>query len=419
MIHILTYSPMSPDRQLDLFDHVGGAFAQPESGRLTMQELYRIAAGRAGISMADMSARSPVGEKKTQRSLLQRQARWHCQSLKNLGLLERVENERGVWQLTEAGKQKLRKARSGVSVLAFDTKLGIAIWGDAHQVFSAWNEPIFLCLTSPPYPLRRHRAYGGPSEAEYCDFITRHIEPIVKNLVPGGNVVLSVSPNIFEENSPARSLYLDRLTLALCDRLGLRLMDKLIWASNQATGPVQWASKQRMQLNTGYEYLLWFCNDPRKCIADNRRVLEPHTEKHKAFMAAGGVKKARVSSDGAHRQVLGAYSNPTAGRIMRNVIYEANTCASQRAYKKRARELGLEAHGAPMPLALARKVIRFMTEVEQLVVDPFGGSITTGLAAEEEGRRWASTELVYDYVRGGAERFTPDQGIEIHLPLAA
>lgn len=138
---------MSPDRQLDLFDHVGGAFAQPESGRLTMQELYRIAAGRAGISMADMSARSPVGEKKTQRSLLQRQARWHCQSLKNLGLLERVENERGVWQLTEAGKQKLRKARSGVSVLAFDTKLGIAIWGDAHQVFSAWNEPIFLCLT--------------------------------------------------------------------------------------------------------------------------------------------------------------------------------------------------------------------------------------------------------------------------------
>ncbi|MBB5546554.1 site-specific DNA-methyltransferase [Paraburkholderia fungorum] len=410
---------MSFERQLDLFDHVGGAFAQPESGRLTMQELYRISAGRAGISMQEMNARSPVGEKKTQRSLLQREVRWHCQSLKAQGLLERVEDARGVWQLTDAGKQKLRKARSGVSVLAFDTKLGIAIWGDAHRVFSSWHEPIFLCLTSPPYPLRRHRAYGGPGESEYTDFITRHIEPIVKNLVPGGNVVLSLSPDIFEEGSPSQSLYLERLTIALCDRLGLRLMNRVIWTSNKAPGPIQWASKERMQMNSGYEFLLWFCNEPRKCIADNRRELEPHTEKHKKFMAAGGVKKPRVSSDGAHRQVLGAYSNPTEGKIMRNVIYVSNTCASQRAYKKRARELGLEAHGAPMPLDLARKLIRFMTEAEQLVVDPFGGSMTTGLAAEKEGRRWASTELVYDYVRGAAERFTAHENIEVHLPLVA
>ncbi|MCA7890088.1 winged helix-turn-helix domain-containing protein [Burkholderia contaminans] len=128
---------MSTPRQLDLFDHVAAAFAQPESGRLSMQELYRIAAGRAGISMQEMNARVPVGEKQTQHSILQRQARWHCQSLRVQGLLERVTDERGVWQLTEAGKQKLRKARSGVSVLAFDTKLGIAIWGDgACQIFS-------------------------------------------------------------------------------------------------------------------------------------------------------------------------------------------------------------------------------------------------------------------------------------------
>lgn len=107
-------------------------------------------------------------------------------------------------------------------------------------------------------------------------------------------------------------------------------------------------------------------------------------------MAAGGVKKARVCSDGAHRQVLGAYGNPTDGRIMRNVIYEANTCASQRAYKKRARELGLEAHGAPMPLALARKLIRFMTEAEQFGGRSVRGSITTALPPRRKagaGRR--------------------------------
>jgi site-specific DNA-methyltransferase (cytosine-N4-specific) len=402
-----------------LFDHVAAAFAQPESGRLSMQELYRIAAGRAGIPIQEMNARVPVGEKQTQHSVLQRQARWHCQSLKAQGLLERVADERGVWQLTEAGKHKLRKIRPEISMIAFSTTLGVAIWGDAHRLFSTWDEPIFLCLTSPPYPLRRHRAYGGPTETEYTDFITRHIEPIVKNLVPGGNVVLSVSPDIFEEGSPSQSLYLERLTLALCDRVGLRLMNRIVWTSNKAPGPVEWAAKRRVQLHSGYEYLLWFCNEPLKCLADNRRELEPHTERHLKFVSSGGVKQARVNSDGAHRQVVGAYSNPTAGKIMRNVVNVPNTCASQREYKRRARELGLEAHGAPMPLKLAQKLIRFMTAAEQLVVDPFGGSMTTGLAAEKEGRRWASTELVYDYVRGAAERFTgnSDSDVEINLPV--
>ncbi|SDE01914.1 hypothetical protein SAMN05216345_13310 [Cupriavidus sp. YR651] len=45
--------------------------------------------------------------------------------------------------------------------------------------------------------------------------------------------------------------------------------------------------------------------------------------------------------------------------------------------------------------------------------------LTTGLAAEEEGRRWASTEPVYDYVHGAAERFATKDSIEILRPLAA
>ncbi|MCA3175349.1 MAG: site-specific DNA-methyltransferase, partial [Burkholderiales bacterium] len=47
-----------------------------------------------------------------------------------------------------------------------------------------------------------------------------------------------------------------------------------------------------------------------------------------------------------------------------------------------AKDLGLTAHGAPMPLALARKLIRFLTDVGNLVVDPCAGSMTTPLAAE-------------------------------------
>lgn len=171
-------------------------------------------------------------------------------------------------------------------------------------------------------------------------------------------------------------------------------------------------------LNAGYELVLWFCNDPHRCIANNQRVLEPHTAKHAKLIAGGGEQRSRINSDGAYRVRQGAYGNATAGRIPRNVLNVSSTCASQRTYKSAARDLGLQAHGAPMPLALARKLVKFLSDVGQLVVDPCAGSMTTPLAAELEGRRWAGTDLVFDYVRGGAERFRESSGFNLALDAA-
>lgn len=401
-------------RQIDLFEHVACAYAQPVSGRLTNDELYRMAAGRAGMEMAVLNERTPIGRTGTERSTVKRAIRWHQQTLRRLGLITRVDGARGVWELTEAGRSRLRKVQDGVGVLGFSTDLGIAIWSNCTRVFSRWDEPIFLALTSPPYPLRQPRAYGNPSADDYVDFICHVVEPIVGNLVRGGNVVLSLG-DVFEQGSPAKSTYIEELTIALRKRLGLHLMNRIVWQSNKPPGPVQWASKKRMQFNEGYEFCLWFCNDPLHCIADNQRVLEPHSESHKKLIARGGEQRAAVNGDGAYRLRQGSFGRPTDGRIPRNIFHVSNNCASQRAYKRRARELGLAPHAAAMPLKLARQLVRFLTDVGQLVVDPLAGSMTTPLACEMEGRRWAATEVVYDYVRGGAERFVDCAGFELAL----
>jgi hypothetical protein len=408
--------PVPVSSQIDLFEHVGGAYAQPASGRLTNDELYRIAAGRAGVDVATLDVKSPIGQAGTPRSVMKRQIRWFQQDLRKLGLIQHVDGERGVWELTEAGRAKLRKVKPGVAVLAFSTELGIAIWGDAKHVFERLDgEPICLGLFSPPYALAEPRAYGNPSTSDYVDFLCPIVEPIVRHMAPGANLAIVIGNDIFEPKSPARSTYLEELTLALCKRFGLHLMDRLVWASNKPPGPIAWASKQRMQLNAGYEHVLWFCNDPHRCIADNRRVLEPHTEAQQKLIARGGVQKARVNGDGAYRLRPGSFGNPTAGRIPRNVLQVSNHCANQRVYKQRAKELGLLPHGAPMPLALTRKLVRFLSDVGQLVVDPFFGSGTTGVACELEERRWVGTEIVFDYARGGAERFVDCDGFELTL----
>lgn len=392
-------------KQIDLFQHVAGVYGQSHDSQIDNRTLYREVAKQVGNK--EPGKKAPIGKAASMRSPFQRKIRWQQQTLKTLGLLEKVKGKRGTWKLTEEGKKKLQPATPGVSMLAFSTNLGLAIWGDMAEVFNRLGEPIYLCLTSPPYPLRNPRAYGNPRESEYVDFICTALEPIVANLVPGGSIVLNISNDIFMDKSPARSLYRERLVLALHDRLGLYKMDELIWNNpSKPPGPVQWASVQRVQLNVAWEPVYWFTNDPDQVRSDNRRILEPHTEEHIKFIEKGGITwEPKSYCDGVHKQRHGAYSKPTTGRIPRNVIRQPHNCPDLKQTRRAVDKLGLPNHGATMPLALARFFVEFLTEKDDLVVDPYGGWATTAKAAELTDRRWITTEKILQYIRGGAERF--------------
>lgn len=396
--------------QLDLFTMDAVAHAYAAVGELSNAELYDAISESSGTDRAQLDQRAPVGRSGQKHSLLKRRLRWHQQTLKRLGVLERVPGTRGKWRLTAAGEEMLGPAQPGVALVAFCTTLGIAIWASWEDVFPKLDEPIALLLTSPPYPLAKPRAYGNPTAAQFTDFICRAIEPIAKNLLPGGSICLNLGNEIFEPGTPARSLYQERLAIALCDRFGLAKMDALVWHNpSKAPGPVQWASKSRQQLNASYEMVWWFTNDPARCFADNRRILEPHTPKHLALMGRGGEKRDRSNSDGAYRLRSGrSFASPTEGRIARNVMTVGHSDADSRLCNRFARENGLQAHGAPMPLALADKLVRFLSRPGDLVVDPFGGRCTTGKAAEQNGRRWICTERTGDYLQASKVRFHQD-----------
>lgn len=388
--------------------------------QVTNDALYRDLAGSGVIAKDSLTQRTPIGASGEMHSLGRRKIRWFQQTLKKLNLIERVPGSRGVWRAA-AGITKdaeLTPAPAGVVLVAFSTRLGLAIWGDCRKVFSSINEPIHLCLTSPPYCLARPRAYGNVTQAQYVDFICASLEPIVRNLVPGGSIALNISNDVFEPGSPARSMYRERLVLALHDRLGLHKMDELIWLNpSKAPGPIAWASKKRVQLNVGYEPIYWLTNDPSKVRSDNRRVLQPHSEQHLKLIAAGGEAREGSFGDGANRLRVGSFGNPTAGKIPRNVIHAGHRCARQTPARNAAREAGLPVHGAAMPFAVADFLVKFLTEKDDLVVEPFGGYSTTGQAAEENGRRWISTDIHHEYLYAGSFRFEGCDGFERELSL--
>lgn len=399
--------------QFDLFSNVAGAYADAGEACLSNEALYRAVAERGHIPDAQLEERVPIGTSGQRHSLLKRAIRWHQQTLKHMGVIER-DGGRGMWRLMEPNRRGLSEAVAGVRLVAFSTKLGVAVWGDCHDIFGCLGDTVTLCITSPPYPLAKARAYGGPSEAEYADFIVRALEPIVRHMAPDGSLCLNVSNDIFEHGKPSRSMYCERLVLALHEKLGLSLMDRLVW-SNPAKppGPVAWASIKRVQLNVGYEPIYWFAIDPMRVKSNNRRVLEQHTERHLRLLKRGGVDREASYSDGAYRLHPGRFGKMTEGRIPRNVITRGAGCPDANAYRRDARALGLPVHGAMWPLSIPDFLVRFLSDVGDLVVDPFGGRITTGMAAERNGRRWLVAERVLDYARGGAERFRECNGFDM------
>lgn len=405
--------------QLELFSDIAQAYAGHEE--LDNRELYRRVGREVRINDADPSYIRPVGRQGNRRNVFHRKVRWYQQTLKQLGVLERVPGKRGVWRLTREGRKKVELTRinPGFTIIAFSTRLGVALWADSAQGLDNLDEPISLCLTSPPYPLQESRAYGNPAEQEYVDWLCEVLEPIVKNLKPGGSIVLNLSNDIFLPRQPARSLYRERLVLALHDRLGLYKMDEIPWVNlSKPPGPVAWASKQRYQLNVGWEPIYWLTNDPARVQSDNRRVLQPHTERHQKLMAQGGTRRTTSYGDGAYTLRPGKYGTTTPGRIPKNVFQRGHKCAAHARYRAACQQLGLPVHGAAFPLALAQFFVRFLTYSEDdLVIEPFCGSGKTPLAAELEGVRWLAADVMREYLRGSAEMFKDRPGFQLHPAL--
>lgn len=409
----------------DLLAPILEAYLEAPDGTLENASLYDALVQAGGLPHDALARRDPVGKSQQRHSLGKRTVRWHQQTLKAMGVLESA-GQRGVWRLAQRTRTGLHQAAPGVKLVAFSTRLGVAVWGSCESVLAGLDVPITLCVTSPPYLLAVPRAYGGPtSERDYIDFLCRALEPVVEHLAPGGSICLNLPNDSFVPGLPARSMVLERLLLTLSDRFGLSLMDRLIWSNpSRPPGPMQWASRTRQQLNAGFEFIYWLTNDPARVPADNRRVLEAHTQRQLALMAAGGERREAMYGDGAYRMRPGAYGQVTPGRIPRNVLTRGHRCADTQRYRADAKALGLPTHGAIQPLSIPDFLVRFLSREGDLVIDPFGGTVKTGMAAQRHNRRWIVVEMMLDYLRASAERFREFDGFEIpaaieHWPSAA
>jgi DNA modification methylase len=96
---------------------------------------------------------------------------------------------------------------------------------------------------------------------------------------------------------------------------------------------------------------------------------------------------------------------PGSDQAELSAILPISNTSSRDPYQQRCKEQKLEAHPARMPEALAGFFVQFLTDPDDLVLDPFAGSNTTGFVAEKHDRNWIGVELSASYAESAKVRF--------------
>lgn len=258
-----------------------------------------------------------------------------------------------------------------------------------------------LLFTSPPFPLNRKKKYGNKIGAEYIRWLANLAPKLTELLTPNGSLVIEMG-NAWEPGRPVMSVLALQALLAFMENGRLNLCQQFI-CDNPARlpGPIEWVNRRRIRVKDSFTHVWWFSpTDWPK--ANNRNVLKEYSKAMKQLIRTQEYNAGARPSG----HVIGekSFLEDNGGAIPSNYLAFPNTKAND-DYQQYCRKHGIKPHPARMPAALAEFFIKFLTDEGDLVLDPFGGSNTTGAAAERLNRRWAAFEARDDYILSSIARF--------------
>lgn len=292
------------------------------------------------------------------------------------------------------------------SNVAYATRWGRMLHGKSDDLLSngslrRYENKINLIFTSPPFPLNRKKRYGNETGDTYIRWLCTFGPLFRKMLTPDGSIVIEMG-NSWEPGEPVMSTLALRALLEFQSRNELYLCQEFVWQNPaRLPSPAQWVNVERIRVKDSFTKL-WWMSPISKPKANNQRVLQEYSQAMKDLLKRGSYSSGKRPSE--HDIGEKSFLKNNGGAIPSNVLTYANTHSTD-PYQTYCRQNRLQLHPARMPGELARFFIKFLTEPGDIVLDPFGGSNTTGSAAEELHRYWMSIEASEEYIEGSKGRF--------------
>jgi DNA modification methylase len=295
----------------------------------------------------------------------------------------------------------------------FISEYGAAYLGDSLELLrSLPTGQINLIVTSPPYALHFKKEYGNKNKEEYIKWFLPFASEIHRVLRDDGSFVLNIGGS-YNKGIPTRSIYHFKLLVALVEEIGFHLAQECFWYNPaKMPMPAEWVTVRRIRIRDSVEYVWWLSKTPWP-KASNLSVLKEYSE-DMIRLNRNGVRGTvrpsghviRKSFDKIHAggSIPSNVTEAEFEDVPESMLKMGNNAAND-AYTRRCKEGGTKIHPARFPATLPKFFIKLLTEPNDLVVDPFAGSNTTGAVAEGLKRRWIACEAVEEYLKASTFRF--------------
>lgn len=292
----------------------------------------------------------------------------------------------------------------------YHTMIGNAYVGDSLELLSELPEnSIDLVMTSPPFALRRQKNYRNVEETEYVDWIKPFGKEVFRVLKKTGSFVLDLG-GAYRLGIPSRSLYNFRVLLTFCDEIGFHLAEDFYWFNPaKLPSPIEWVNKRKIRAKDSVNTVWWFSKTEHP-KADVRKILVPYSDRMKKLIEDPESFYKPQKRPSGH-DISAGFGKDNGGAIPSNLLSIPNT-DSNSSYLRLCKELGLQRHPARFPVDLPAFFIKMLTDKNDVVLDIFAGSNTTGFTAEALNRNWLAFEIDKGYLISSILRFLEGFGID-------
>jgi site-specific DNA-methyltransferase (cytosine-N4-specific) len=298
-------------------------------------------------------------------------------------------------------------------IAAYKTNYGTCFLGDATLLdkTALWSEiegKVDLLFTSPPFALARQKEYGNLAGEDYVKWFSSLSDPFSRLLKPRGSIVIEMG-NAWVKGKPVMATQPLRALIEFAHRSNLHLCQQFIWHNPaRLPSPAQWVNVERIRVKDSFTHI-WWMSKHLKPKADNRRVLKEYSQSMLDLLERGTYNAGSRPSE--HQIGETSFLTDNNGAIPSNVFTISNTRSSS-PYLTYCKQNNFKRHPARMPSEIVEFFVKFLTEANDLVLDPFSGSNTTGAVAESLGRSWISIEKEIEYILGSRGRFAQSTDLD-------
>ena len=243
------------------------------------------------------------------------------------------------------------------------------------------DNSIDLVITSPPYSdiVNYGKDVSTKKPDDYCDWILPLFKEIWRVLKPSGSFILNIND---KTEKGLRSTYIYDLISRNNKETKLRLYDTYIWHKRNG---IPNGGPKRFRNTT--EFIFHFCKDNKQMKFYMDRVLQEQKSSSKNRLNYEMVDYQGDVVDGV--RVVNKELRQQPDKVRPDNVVRFSTAAASRD--------NIIKHPAPYHKELPLYYINLLTDEGDVVLDPFSGIGTTGIACKELDRKYIGFELNTTY----------------------